>query len=107
MTLICIGAFVAATFITTLVFMMNESVANGAPDNEQTRGMITSLWFMSENIAGYLGRYEMFIILYILLCIPTKCGKLNIFWKFLTLQHCTPFPYYPHLFRYLLTIYRN
>ena len=65
MTLICIGAFVAATFITTLVFMMNESVANGAPDNEQTRGMITSLWFMSENIAGYLGRYEMFIILYI------------------------------------------
>ena len=49
------------------VFMMNESVANGAPDNEQTRGMITSLWFMSENIAGYLGRYEMFIILYIYL----------------------------------------
>ena len=84
--------------------MMNESVANGAPDNEQTRGMITSLWFMSENIAGYLGRHEMFIILYILLCIPTKCGKLNIFWKFLTLQHCTPFPYYPHFFRYLLTI---
>ena len=107
MTHICIGAFVAATFITTLVFMMNESVANGAPDNEQTRGMITSLWFMSENIAGYLGRYEMFIILYILLCIPTKCGKLNIFWKFLTLQHCTTFPYYPHFFRYLLTMYRN
>jgi len=53
--LIIQGAFVAATFITTLVFMMNESVANGAPDNEQTRGMITSLWFMSENIAGYLG----------------------------------------------------
>ena len=35
---------VAATFITTLTFMLSESVANGAPDNEQTRGMITSLW---------------------------------------------------------------
>ena len=47
----------AATFITTLVFMMNESIANGAPDTEQTRGMVTSLWFLSENVAGYLGRY--------------------------------------------------
>ena len=46
----------AATFITTLVFMMNESIANGAPDTEQTRGMITSLWFLSQNVAGYLGR---------------------------------------------------
>ena len=35
---------VAATFITTLTFMLSESDANGAPDNEQTRGMITSLW---------------------------------------------------------------
>lgn len=49
------GACVASTFITTLVFMMNDSVAQGAPDTEQTRAMITSLWFISENIAGYLG----------------------------------------------------
>lgn len=49
------GSCVAATFITTLVFMMDESIANGAADTVQTRGMITSLWFLSENIAGYLG----------------------------------------------------
>lgn len=49
------GACVASTFITTLVFMLNDSVAQGAPDTEQTRAMITSLWFISENIAGYLG----------------------------------------------------
>merc|ERR1719411_546334 len=53
--LIIQGSCVAATFITTLVFMMSESVANGASDTEQTRGMITSLWFLSENVAGYLG----------------------------------------------------
>ncbi len=70
------GIGVSATFISTLVFMMNESVAQGAPDTEQTRGMITSLWyeykltshshfpqkiaflnfrFVSENVAGWLG----------------------------------------------------
>ena len=45
----------AAIFITTLVFMLNESVKNGAVDTEQTRGMITSLWFISENLGGYIG----------------------------------------------------
>ena len=54
--LIIQGSCVAASFITTLVFMMSESIANGAPDTEQTRGMITSLWFLSQNVAGYLGR---------------------------------------------------
>ena len=49
------GIGVSATFISTLVFMMSESVLQGAPDTEQTQGMITSLWFVSENIAGYLG----------------------------------------------------
>jgi len=49
------GIGVSATFISTLVFMMSESVAQGAPDTEQTRGMITSLWFVSENVAGWLG----------------------------------------------------
>ena len=54
--LIIQGSCVASSFITTLVFMMSESIANGAPDTEQTRGMITSLWFLSQNVAGYLGR---------------------------------------------------
>lgn len=49
------GSGVAAIFITTLVFMLNESVVGGAADNEQTRGMITSLWFISENLGGYFG----------------------------------------------------
>ena len=43
---------VAATFIATLVLMMEESVTGGCSDSEQTRAMITSLWFISENIAG-------------------------------------------------------
>jgi predicted MFS family arabinose efflux permease len=49
------GSGVAAIFITTLVFMLSESVANGAADSDQTRGMITALWFISENIGGFLG----------------------------------------------------
>ena len=49
------GIGVSATFISTLVYMMSESVIQGAPDTEKTRGMITSLWFVSENVAGWLG----------------------------------------------------
>ena len=32
--------------------MMEESVTGGCSDSEQTRAMITSLWFISENVAG-------------------------------------------------------
>jgi len=35
--------------------MLTESVAHGAADSEQTRGMITSLWFISENLGAYAG----------------------------------------------------
>jgi len=49
------GSCVAATFIATLVIMMEESVTGGCADSEQTRAMITSLWFISENVAGYIG----------------------------------------------------
>ena len=45
----------AATFIATLVLMMEESVTEGCADSEQTRAMVTSLWFISENVAGYIG----------------------------------------------------
>ena len=44
------GIGVSATFISTLVFMMSESVAQGAPDTEQTRGMITSLWYFENHL---------------------------------------------------------
>ena len=47
---------VAATFITTLMFMNEETVSKrGWSDTDQTRAMITSLWFISENVAGLLG----------------------------------------------------
>lgn len=49
------GSCVAATFIATLVIMMEESVTGGCSDSEQTRAMVTSLWFISENVAGYIG----------------------------------------------------
>jgi len=49
------GSSVAATFIATLVLMMEESISGGCSDSEQTRAMITSLWFISENVAGYIG----------------------------------------------------
>jgi len=49
------GSSVAATFIATLVIMMEESVSGGCADSEQTRAMITSLWFISEGVAGYIG----------------------------------------------------
>ena len=32
--------------------MMEESVIGGCADSEQTQAMVTSLWFISENIAG-------------------------------------------------------
>ena len=32
--------------------MMEESVSGGCADSEQTRAMITSLWFISEGVAG-------------------------------------------------------
>ena len=36
--------------------MLSESVeVGGAPDTEQTKGMVTSLWFIAENIGGYVG----------------------------------------------------
>lgn len=35
---------------------MSSSVdIGGAPDTEQTRGMITSLWFMNECLGDYIG----------------------------------------------------
>eukprot|EP00095_Tigriopus_kingsejongensis_P007961 maker-scaffold135_size322082-snap-gene-0.13 protein:Tk07961 transcript:maker-scaffold135_size322082-snap-gene-0.13-mRNA-1 annotation:"mfs-type transporter c6orf192" len=50
------GFGVAANLITTLTFMMSSCVEiGGAPDTEQTRGMITSLWFMNECLGDYIG----------------------------------------------------
>ena len=49
------GAFVAMIFITTLMYSMNISVANGAAETEQTQGMVISLWLSSQYIACYLG----------------------------------------------------
>jgi hypothetical protein len=36
--------------------MLSSSAESGrVPDTEQTRGMITSLWFIHECMGGYLG----------------------------------------------------
>ena len=46
----------ASNFITTLTLMLEESVSSGKASNtEQTRGMVTSLWFIHECIGGYAG----------------------------------------------------
>jgi len=49
------GGSVAITFIATLIYTLKISVANGASDTEQTKGMVTSVWFMSQNLAMYMG----------------------------------------------------
>ena len=53
----CIHGFgVAANFITTLTYMLSASVEDtNLADGEQTRAMVTSLWFINECIGGYLG----------------------------------------------------
>ena len=50
---------IAASFIVTLTYMLSEaSKANRKiRDTEQTRGMITSLWLIAENIGGWLGSF--------------------------------------------------
>ncbi|XP_040583649.1 MFS-type transporter SLC18B1 isoform X1 [Lepeophtheirus salmonis] len=55
MGLLIHGCGTAANFITTLTFMMSKSVESGASDSEQTRSMITSLWFINECVGGYIG----------------------------------------------------
>ena len=55
LALVIQGAFVAITFITTLMYSLNTSLANGAADTEQTKGMVICLWFNSQYIACYLG----------------------------------------------------
>jgi len=57
--LFILGSGIAASFIVTLTYMLSEaSKANRKiRDTEQTRGMITSLWLIAENIGGWLGSF--------------------------------------------------
>jgi len=45
----------AATYIGSLLFMMKGVSDAGLPDKEQTRGMVSSLWVISDCVGGYLG----------------------------------------------------
>ena len=45
----------AFTYIGSLVFMMRGALGAGLPDKEQTRGMVSSLWVISDCAGGYLG----------------------------------------------------
>ena len=50
---------IAASFIVTLTFMLTEAskADKNILDTEQTRGMITSIWLIAENIGGWLGSF--------------------------------------------------
>ena len=50
---------IAASFIVTLTYMLSETskADRTIRDTEQTRGMITSLWLIAENIGGWLGSF--------------------------------------------------
>ena len=50
---------IAASFIVTLTFMLTEAskTDKNILDTEQTRGMITSLWLIAENIGGWSGSF--------------------------------------------------
>ena len=45
----------AATYLGALLYMMKSCINSGLPDNEQTNGMVSSLWVVSDCIGGYLG----------------------------------------------------
>lgn len=57
--LFILGTGIAASFIVTLTFMLTEAskADKNILDTEQTRGMITSLWLIAENIGGWLGSF--------------------------------------------------
>merc|ERR1712173_190988 len=57
--LFILGTGIAASFIVTLTYMLAESSRANKQifDTEQTRGMITSLWLIAENIGGWLGSF--------------------------------------------------
>merc|ERR1712020_514152 len=57
--LFILGSGIAASFIVTLTFMLAEAskADKNILDTEQTRGMITSLWLIAENIGGWLGSF--------------------------------------------------
>jgi len=57
--LFILGSGIAASFIVTLTYMLSEAskADRKIRDTEQTRGMITSLWLIAENIGGWLGSF--------------------------------------------------
>ena len=45
----------AATYLGALLYMMKSVIDAGLPDNEQTKGMVSSLWVVADCAGGYLG----------------------------------------------------
>jgi len=43
------------SYIGTLIYMMKAATDAGLPDKEQTRGMVSSLWVISDCLGGYVG----------------------------------------------------
>ena len=49
------GIGFAATYIGTLLYMMKSARESGLPDNEQTIGMVSSLFVVSDCVGGFTG----------------------------------------------------
>jgi len=45
----------AATYLGTLLYMMKGILEAGLPDNDQTKGMVSSLWVISDCAGGFIG----------------------------------------------------
>ena len=45
----------AATFLATLLYMMKSTADAELPDSEQTRGMVSSFWVVSDCAGGFIG----------------------------------------------------
>jgi len=43
------------SYIGTLIYMMKAATDSGLPNKEQTRGMVSSLWVISDCLGGYVG----------------------------------------------------
>ena len=45
----------AATYLGSLLYMMKSCIDSGLPDSEQTNGMVSSLWVVSDCFGSYIG----------------------------------------------------
>ena len=54
-SLVLQGIGSAATFLGSLLYMMKSILAAGLPDNDQSNGMVSSLWIVGDCAGGFFG----------------------------------------------------